>query len=219
MTTIDDRLAKIDRMLRMEIDLPLRLAEGDSPGSHGEDHDDQAGPSCHDFDVDDHDEQAGPSCFHWFDGDVTSLAHATRSATGVNVTPNDDDSPNNSVAANADVTANDNAASNDSVAANDNVSANDDVAANNTSATNDDAAANESIVRMFDPDSVDLDTFPRCRHCFLVRRRCDGQTPCNKCRQRRCPRACRPITVELLRQYPARAERVLELARRNGASS
>lgn len=190
MKTINDMLNEIHRTLRMEEDISPRPAEGDSVESHDDNHDGQAGPS-----------------FHGFDGDGTPLTHSSRRATGVDVTPNDDVSPNNSVA------ANENAASNDGVATNDSVAAND------TSATNDNAAANESVETVFDPDSVDLDTFPRCRHCFLGRRRCDGQTPCDKCRQRRCPGACRPVTVELLRQYPARAERILELARRNGASS
>lgn len=177
METINNRLAEIDRMLRMEIDLPLRPAEGDSLGSHDDNDDGQADPNLHGLDGD----------------DSASTRDATRSNAGVDVTPHGDDSPDNTV-------ANDNIAGNDSTATNDNV-------------------ANESVETVFDPDSVDLNTFPRCRHCFLARRRCDGQTPCDKCRQRRCPRACRPVTVELLRQYPDRAERVLRLARRNGAGS
>ncbi|KAG6358840.1 hypothetical protein INS49_012359 [Diaporthe citri] len=98
MESIDDRLAEIDRMLRMEIDLPLRPAEGDSLGSHDDNHDGQASPN-----------------FHGFDGDGTSLARdETRSATGVNITPYDDHTPNDSVVANGNVSANDHVAANDS---------------------------------------------------------------------------------------------------------
>lgn len=178
MRTIDDSLAAIDRMLHMQFDLPFRLAEGDSLRSHEDNHDGHTG-----------------SNFFGFDGDGTLLARATRSATRVNVNPDDGVSPGNSGVANNDVAANDN------------------------SANNDNAAADEYIEVVYEADPFNLDTFPRCRYCFLGRRRCDGQTPCDKCRQRRSPGACRPVTAELLRQYPARAERVLELARRNGASS
>lgn len=205
--TIDDSIADIDRRLRT-FDLPLRPSGGDSPGSHEDNHDRHAG-----------------SNLRGFDGDGTSLAHETRSTTEVNVNPDDDVSPNNSSVARDDVAANDSSATNGDIAANDSLSTNDIVAANDSLSTNDNAAANEnavaneSVETVFDPDSVDLETFPRCRSCFLGRRRCDGQTPCDKCRQRRCSGSCRPITVELLRQYPARAERVLEIAGRNAASS
>lgn len=226
METIDDRLAEIDRMLRMEVDLPLRLAEDDSLGSQEDNRaaseisspkGTEAKKAKDDLQTISSDVGADTKP-RSFDGDGTSLAHATGSGSGL-VTSNEIVATGDNSAINENSVANNNASSNEHSAASGNVSPNDNVAANDSSATNDNAAANESIETVFDPDSVDLDTFPRCRHCFLGRRRCDGRTPCDKCRQRRCPGACRPVTVELLRQHSARAERILELARRNGAGS
>lgn len=194
MKTVGERIAEIDRKLRMEFVLPLRPVEGDSAGYQEDNHaaSETSSPKTNDAlkDEDNLNEMsktvaAGPD-IQDFDGE-------------------------NSVAISGNTVTNENHA-----AINDNVAVN---AANESLATNENAAADSSVETVFDPDSVDLATFPRCRHCFLSRRRCNGQTPCDKCRQRRCPRACRPVTVELLRQHPARAERVLELARRNGASS
>lgn len=246
--TFDDKLDEIDRILRMEVDLPLRPAEGDSLPSR----EDIRAPSGISPPTENEalraidlrqmfsiDRKADPQP-RGFDGDGTSLAHARRDTTELEVTSHGNFSHNNSVAANdngptsdssavnENVTTSGNSAINENPDANENPTTsgnpaiNDNVAVNNADdslATNDHPAADSSVETVFDPDSVDLATFPRCRHCFLSRRRCDGQTPCDKCRQRRCPRACRPVTVELLRQHPARAERVLELARRNGASS
>lgn len=76
-----------------------------------------------------------------------------------------------------------------------------------------------SIRTDFDPESVDLHAFPKCKNCFRDRRRCNRQTPCDKCQQRGTPRSCGPVTLELLRRYPARAERILRLARNNGVSA
>lgn len=248
METVGVRIAEIDRKLRMEYELPLRPAEGDSPGYQEDNHaaSETGSPKTHDS-LKDEDNlnavssaaEAGPRP-RGFDGDGSPIAHATRSTTGLKVTLHDNVSRKNSVTTNANiptrgssavdanVAASDNSATNENAATNENsatshtLAINDNVAANvanDSLATNENSAADSSIETVFDPDSVDLATFPRCRHCFLSRRRCNGQTPCDKCRQRGCPRACRPVTVELLRQHPARAERVLELARRNGASS
>lgn len=245
--TFNDKLDEIDRILRMEADLPLRPAEGDSlPSREDVGATSRINPQTGDEALDAIDTRkmlptnrkvvppAG------FDGDSTSIAHARRDTTELKVTSHGNVSRNNSVAANDNVptsdssavdehvTASDNSVINENLAADENPATSgnpaisDNVAINNANdslATNDHVAADSSVETVFDPDSVDLATFPRCRHCFLSRRRCNGQTPCDKCRQRRCPRACRPVTVELLRQHHARAERVLELARRNGASS
>lgn len=164
------------------------------------------------------------------DGDGNSHTHTAETTAGLNATAQDNGSPNDGVTTNdeadtdeavnydiADI--NESSDRNGKPVSNDDAAGHDDAARNDSSAASDNAAADSSVQTIFDPDSVDLDTFPRCRSCFLGRRRCDGRTPCNKCRQRRCSRACRPVTVDLLRQYPARAERVLELARSNGASS
>lgn len=76
-----------------------------------------------------------------------------------------------------------------------------------------------SIQTDFDPGSVDLHAFPKCKNCFRDRRRCNRQTPCDKCQQRGFPGSCGHVTLELLRRYPARAERILRLANGNGAST
>lgn len=230
MKTVGERIAEIDRKLRMEFVLPLRPAEGDSTGYQEDNHaaSETSSPETNDA-LEDEDNlnalsgtvTAGPN-LQDFDGDGSPLAHATRSTTVLEVTSDDNVSCNNSVAISGNSATNENHAANenhaisDYPAINDNAAAN---AANDSLATNENAAADSSIETVFDPNSVDLATFPRCRHCFLSRRRCNGQTPCDKCRQRRCPRACRPVTVELLRQHPTRADRVLELASRNAGSS
>lgn len=232
MQTIDDRFNEIHRMLRMEADLPLRSAHSDSLGSQ----DDRAAPEIGSHEGNEasnvggnlgtveSDGKAVPNP-HGFDGDGTSFTDATRRASGLKDTSHDNARPDDSVTADANVANSDNsdlndkAATSESTATRENAAANENAAAGDNAAANDSLTTNESDETVFDPDSVDLDTFPRCRSCFVSRRRCNGQTPCDKCRQRGCARACRPVTVELLRQYPARAERVLELARRNGGGS
>ncbi|KAH8785043.1 hypothetical protein F5883DRAFT_514729 [Diaporthe sp. PMI_573] len=231
---IDKRLAEINQMLRMEVSLTIRPADGKSKAGN-------------DPDTNISDSKAG-LIQRGFDGDGTSHQHTTKGVIGLDAlstgtthektplsvtvpaaqidipprpqsapipesTSHDQVIPENSVA------SDDNVASSDNTTAEENVTADNSVVANATLTTNDDDAANSSIQTEFDPDSVDLDTFPRCKSCFKGRRRCNGQTPCDKCQQRGSGRACRPVTVELLREYPDRAERILELAGRNGASA
>lgn len=136
---------------------------------------------------------------------MVSIPPRPLSASTPECTSHDRVSPNNSV------TTNDNVATSENSAAEEEATASETVATNNNLATNGNVAEDSSLRLEFDPDSVDLDTFPRCRSCFIGRRRCNGQTPCDKCQQRRCFRSCRPVTVDDLRAYPARAERILNL--------
>ncbi|KAI3396259.1 hypothetical protein diail_12341 [Diaporthe ilicicola] len=87
--------------------------------------------------------------------------------------------------------------------------------------TNDKSITNgnpdNNIESNFDLDSIDLGSFPRCTNCFIDRRRCNGQSPCDKCKQRKCSKACRPVTLELLKALPTRARRVLETSKKERA--
>ncbi|KAL1878279.1 hypothetical protein Daus18300_002197 [Diaporthe australafricana] len=82
-----------------------------------------------------------------------------------------------------------------------------------------DGASNSNAKTKFDLNTIDLENFPRCKSCFKDRRRCNGQSPCDKCKQRGSPKACRPVTLSLLKTFRARAKRVLENAKKEQASA
>lgn len=220
---IDDRLDEIHQLLRMEVSLPVRPAEGNDLESQENNHAALEADNNHDTYI-----GGGKAALRGFDRDGTS--HPQTDTGAMDTVPADTAPTTTSLSITVpaalvnippcplsapapEFTSHDNVTPNDSIATDDNIATGENIATNDNLATNNDVAGDSSIQPEFDPDSVDLNTFPRCRSCFIGRRRCNGQTPCDKCQQRRCFRSCRPVTVDDLRMYPARAERILNLAR------
>lgn len=208
MKTIDDEIAELDRMLRMEGSLTLGVdtIAGDSL-AYGDDEGEEAGsgsaaedlglaikasksasvihsPEMKKSQGPRNDKRPRPreakigSERQGFDGIGTTAPSATEGATKHSAITNTQD----------------------------NVIHNDDL-------------SNSNVKTKFDPNSIDLESFPRCQSCFKDRRRCNGQSPCDKCKQRGSPKACRPVTLSLLKAFGTRAKRVLEGAKKQRDSA